>query len=190
MERRRRMSQDAMDTSCREERAYPLDSQSTPAEQAFPASLRREAACDTQSVAALASRCLLELGNYQRGELCDETYGLELLRRATLQGDPEAWVWVQHCFHELAHGSSAAPIPRPLDHLAASHGVKVRDHRSRRIAHPADSCRVPRGTGTQALQHSACRMQPLSSKKQEMLAQQGCSVNPEDTLFPLYRMCP
>ncbi len=98
------MSQDAMDTSCREERAYPLDSQSTPAEQAFPASLRREAACDTQSVAALASRCLLELGNYQRGELCDETYGLELLRRATLQGDPEAWVWVQHCFRELVRG--------------------------------------------------------------------------------------
>ncbi len=98
------MSQDAMDTSCREERAYPLDSQSTPAEQAFPASLRREAACDTQRVAALATQCLLELGNYQRGEPCDETYGLELLRRATLQGDPEAWVWVQHCFREIVRG--------------------------------------------------------------------------------------
>jgi hypothetical protein len=93
-----------MDTSCIEERAYPLDSQSAPAEQAFPATLRREAACDTQSVAALASRCLLELGNYQRGEPCNETYGLELFRRATLQGDPEAWVWVQHCFGELVRG--------------------------------------------------------------------------------------
>jgi hypothetical protein len=95
------MSKDAMGTSCIVERAYLKRSESTPAEQA---SLRREATCDTQSVAALATQCLMELGAYRRGEPCDETYGLELLRRATLQGDPEAWVWVQHCFRELVRG--------------------------------------------------------------------------------------
>ncbi len=99
------MSQDAMDTSCIEESAYPMDdSQGTPAEQAFPASLRREAVCDTQGVATLASRCLLELANYQRGEPCDETYGLELLRRAIIQSDQEAWAWVQHCFGGTVRG--------------------------------------------------------------------------------------
>jgi hypothetical protein len=98
------MNQDAMDTSCIEESAYPMDSQGAPAEQAFPASLRREVVCDTQGVAALASRCLLELVNYQRGEPCDETYALELLRRAIIQSDQEAWAWVQHCFGGTVRG--------------------------------------------------------------------------------------
>src|SRR5215469_1566648 len=52
----------------------------------------------------LANQCLKELGDYQRGEPCDERYGLELLRRATLEGDPEAWEWVQHCFSDLVRG--------------------------------------------------------------------------------------
>lgn len=78
-----------------------MDSQSTPAEQALPASLRRETACDTLSVAALATRCLLELGNDQWGEPCDEIDGLEHLRRTTLHDDPEARVRVQDCFREM-----------------------------------------------------------------------------------------
>jgi DNA-directed RNA polymerase specialized sigma24 family protein len=39
-----------------------------------------------------------ELDTYRRGEPCTDSYGLELLRRATIQGDQEAWAWVQHCF--------------------------------------------------------------------------------------------
>lgn len=98
------MRQDAMDMTNMEDRACPPGSQSTPTEQATPASLRSEAAYSTLSNTSLATLCLLELSNYQRGEPCDETYGLELVRRATLQGDPEAWVWVQDCFRELVRG--------------------------------------------------------------------------------------
>ena len=98
------MSQDTADMPAMKDNAHHRASQSIPAEQAAPASLRRVAAHGTLRNAALATQCLLELGNYQRSEPCDETYGLELLRRATLQGDPEAWVRVQECFREMVRG--------------------------------------------------------------------------------------
>ena len=85
------MSQDAMGTSGMGDSTYTT-------------SLKREAACSTLRNAALATRCLRELGNYRRGEPCDERYGLELLRRVTLEGDPEAWEWVQHCFRDMVRG--------------------------------------------------------------------------------------
>jgi hypothetical protein len=66
------------------------------------ASLKRETSMLRNE--ALANQCLKELGHYQRGEPCDERYGLELFRRATLECDPEAWEWVQHCFRDLARG--------------------------------------------------------------------------------------
>src|SRR6266699_3950163 len=50
------------------------------------------------------NQCLRELGNYRRREPCDERYGLELLRRATLEGDPQAWECVQHCFSGIVRG--------------------------------------------------------------------------------------
>jgi hypothetical protein len=52
------------------------------------------------SLPLLAAQCLRELDNYRRGEPCTEAYGLELLRRATIQDNQEAWAWVQHCFGE------------------------------------------------------------------------------------------
>ena len=70
-------------------------------EQAEPAIRRRESASIALSNAALAEQCLLELGAYRRGELYDQAYGLELFRRATVEGDPEAWEWVQRCFGEI-----------------------------------------------------------------------------------------
>ena len=98
------MSQDAADMPAMRDDAHHRASQSIPAEQAAPASLRRVAAHGTLRNTALATKCLRELGNYQRSEPCDETYGLELFRRATLQGDPEAWVRVQDCFREMVRG--------------------------------------------------------------------------------------
>jgi hypothetical protein len=53
------------------------------------------------SLPVLAAHCVRELNNYRRGEPCTETYGVELLRRATVQGDHEAWAWVQDCFGEM-----------------------------------------------------------------------------------------
>jgi hypothetical protein len=54
--------------------------------------------CSEMSLPALTAQCVEELDHYRRGEPCTEAYGLELLRRATMQGDQEAWAWVQYCF--------------------------------------------------------------------------------------------
>jgi len=50
---------------------------------------------------ALAALCLGEIDHYRRGEPYTDTYGVELLRRATVEDDQEAWLWVQHCFGGL-----------------------------------------------------------------------------------------
>src|SRR5690242_17039899 len=50
------------------------------------------------SLAVLAEHCKRELNNYLKGEPCMDMYGVELIRRAIVQGDPEARAWVQHCF--------------------------------------------------------------------------------------------
>ena len=73
-------------------------------EQAEPVLEKRAGASSALSNAALAEQCLLELGAYRRGEVCDEAYGLELFRRATVEGDAEAWAWVQRCFGEIVLG--------------------------------------------------------------------------------------
>jgi hypothetical protein len=69
-------------------------------EQADPVIARRERASSSLSNAALAEQCLLQLEAYRRGGPCDEASGLELFRRATVEGDAEAWEWVQRCFGE------------------------------------------------------------------------------------------
>jgi hypothetical protein len=46
----------------------------------------------------LATQCLREIDRFYRGEPCTESYGIELVRRATIQEDQEAWAWMQHCF--------------------------------------------------------------------------------------------
>lgn len=61
---------------------------------------RAECASSTLTSAALAEQCLLQLYAYRRGEPCDESYGLELLRRATVEGNAEAWACVQRCFSD------------------------------------------------------------------------------------------
>jgi hypothetical protein len=61
---------------------------------------RGECASSMLNNAALAEQCLLQLYAYRRGEPCDESYGLELFRRATVEGDAEAWACVQRCFSD------------------------------------------------------------------------------------------
>lgn len=98
------MRQKAIDTPCVKDRAQETAVQSTPAEQASPASVRREAECSMLSVPALAAQCLRELSNYRQGEPCTETYAVELFRCATVQGNQEARAWVHHCFREVVRG--------------------------------------------------------------------------------------
>ena len=79
--------------------------QDTFTEQLSPAAMRRETACNALSVPELAAQCLREIDNYHRGEPCTDAYGLELLRRATIQGNcQEAWARVQHCFGGMVRG--------------------------------------------------------------------------------------
>ncbi len=81
----------------------PMDS-SDMGDKTNPPLLRREAKYSMLRNEALATQCLKELGSYRLNEPCDERYGLELLRRATLESDPEAWEWVQYCFRDVARG--------------------------------------------------------------------------------------
>src|SRR5258708_10160591 len=65
---------------------------------------RREGSWSALRAQLLGAHCLRELSNYQRGEPSTVTYGLELLHRATIQGDQEAWMWLQHCFGGVVRG--------------------------------------------------------------------------------------
>jgi hypothetical protein len=53
------------------------------------------------STKELATHCVGEIHNFSRGELNNEKYSVELLRRATVQGEQEAYVCIQQCFSEL-----------------------------------------------------------------------------------------
>jgi DNA-directed RNA polymerase specialized sigma24 family protein len=98
------MVYDLMDTDCAKDGEPSSVAEDIPTERLSPVSLPSNALCCEMNLQELAAQCLRELDNYRRGEPCTETYGLELLRRATFQGDQEAWAWVQHCFGGMVRG--------------------------------------------------------------------------------------
>ncbi len=53
------------------------------------------------NVSALACGCRCELSDYRRGEVYDNLYSKELLRRATLYRDPLAWEVLQQCLSAI-----------------------------------------------------------------------------------------
>ena len=59
------------------------------------------AICD-MSLATLEKHCLIEIDHYYRNALCNEFYGLEMFRRATVLHDPYAWETLQRCFSGIA----------------------------------------------------------------------------------------
>jgi hypothetical protein len=73
-------------------------------EQASPVSPPSNPLCKENHLPALAAQCLREIDHYRRGKPSTDTHGVELLRRATIENDQEAWVWVQHCFGGLVRG--------------------------------------------------------------------------------------
>ena len=92
------MVYDLMDTGCVED-GEPSDvAEGITAERLSPVSYLSNPLCCKMSLPELAAQCLRELDNYRRCEPCTDTYGLELLRRATFQDNQEAWAWVQCCF--------------------------------------------------------------------------------------------
>src|SRR5438552_2810717 len=102
--RRKKMVYDLMDTGCAEDREPSYIAENIPAERLSPVSLLSNHLCSEMSLPDLTAQCLRELGNYRRGEPCTDTYSLELLRRATIQDNQEAWAWVQHCFGGMVRG--------------------------------------------------------------------------------------
>ena len=56
------------------------------------------------SVFTLVERCQREIETYRRGEASNEAFGLELLRRAIVQGDQDAWAGIQQCLSALVRG--------------------------------------------------------------------------------------
>jgi hypothetical protein len=98
------LRQDARSTSSTESGAQDLALQSTLVGQSLPASLKGEVGCNTLATQVLAELCLRKMDNFQRGEPCTDAYGVELVRRATIQGDQEAWEGMQHCFGGIVRG--------------------------------------------------------------------------------------
>ncbi len=95
------MISDVMDPHCVNDGEPSTAPKSMTPEQSSPVSLLSNPLCREMSLPALAAHCLREIDNYRRGEPSTDTYGVELLRRATVEDDQEAWVWVQHCFGGL-----------------------------------------------------------------------------------------
>jgi hypothetical protein len=77
---------------------------STPHPGSFPVSAKGEGALSMLRSSELAELCLWEMQAYHRGDASTDVYGVELLHRATIQGDQEAWTWVQHCFSGVVRG--------------------------------------------------------------------------------------
>jgi hypothetical protein len=75
--------------------------ESVPSEQSSPDLFLSNRQCSEMNLQMLAAHCVRELNNYRQGEPYSDSYSVELLRRATVQGDQEAQMWVRHCFREL-----------------------------------------------------------------------------------------
>ncbi|HXZ04860.1 MAG TPA: hypothetical protein VEH81_08505 [Ktedonobacteraceae bacterium] len=98
------MKQKASGTLSVTEEERRLAIQDTSTEQSTPAAKSSETLCNALSVAQLAEKCLKEIDNFHRGDPFTDVYGIELLRRATVSGDPEAWSCMQYCFSGLVLG--------------------------------------------------------------------------------------
>src|SRR5260370_8549791 len=73
-------------------------------ELSSPGSAEPAAAERALSIPALAEQCRREIQAYRRGEPSNEAYGLELLYRAIVQGDQDAWAGIQQCLSEQVRG--------------------------------------------------------------------------------------
>jgi hypothetical protein len=90
-----------MDTSGTDEGEVFATPERVPLEQSSPDLVLSNLQCREMSLSMLAEHCVRELNNYRQGEPYIDTYGVELLRRAIVQGEQEARMWVQHCFMEV-----------------------------------------------------------------------------------------
>jgi hypothetical protein len=92
------MSSEVMDTHRVNDGEPPTALKNMTLERSSPVSVLSTPLCSEMSLSALAAQCLREIDRYGQGEPSTDTYGVELLRRATVEDDQEAWLWVLHCF--------------------------------------------------------------------------------------------
>jgi hypothetical protein len=95
------MVEHLMDTSGSDDGEAFATPDRVPLEQSSPDLVLSNLQCREMSLSMLAGHCVRELNNYRQGEAYIDTYGVELLRRAIVQGEQEARMWVQHCFMEV-----------------------------------------------------------------------------------------
>jgi len=98
------MSQDVIETPALNGGELLVAQQGLPPAESSPVYVGSHAAAPALSVSALVEQCQREIVAYRRGEPSNEAYGLELLSRAIVQGDQDAWSGVQLCFGELVRG--------------------------------------------------------------------------------------
>ncbi len=73
-------------------------------ERSSPTSTDSHSVDRVLSLSALVEQCRREIQAYRRGEPSNEAYGLELLHRAIMQGDQDAWAAVQQCLGGIVLG--------------------------------------------------------------------------------------
>jgi hypothetical protein len=95
---------DGRATPARNEGEPLAAAQGFPPTKSSPVCAEPYAAEHALSVSALVEQCQREIQAYRRGKPSNETYGLELLRRAITQSNQHAWAGVQQCFGEFMRG--------------------------------------------------------------------------------------
>ena len=105
------MAYELMEPFSAHDRAIVTTRKKNNPEKPSPVSLQSTSLTSELSLPVLAAYCLREINKYRRGVPSAERYGLELLHRAIMQSDQEAWTWVQRCFEAmvLRLGSSSSP---------------------------------------------------------------------------------
>jgi hypothetical protein len=98
------MAYELMDSYCAHDGALCTAPKNNTSEEPSPVTLQSISLSSELSLPVLAALCLGEIDHYRRGEPYTERYGLELLHRALMKSDQEAWVWVQQCFGGMALG--------------------------------------------------------------------------------------
>jgi hypothetical protein len=98
------MIYEVMDTGYVSDGEPPTSPMSIPSARPSRVSLLSNPLFSEMKLPALAAECLKEIDHYRRGELYTDTSSVELLRRATVANDQEAWECVQHCLSGLVRG--------------------------------------------------------------------------------------
>lgn len=112
---------DVIHTPCMDDAVQSATPQNVPSERLSPVSFVPSApSLSEMSTAALAKLCKREIDHFRNGEPNDEQFGLELFRRAILQGDQNAWASLQQCYSELIlnwlHRHPGREVACRLDH--------------------------------------------------------------------------